>query len=244
MKRDLLMAFFFGIVFVLGFSAGALSALGDNVTVTKMRNVTISCSNTSSCFVYSDGAPVLFNGNGAELNFSVAVAFSYQENVTIVQNVTVINNTNFTITTTNVTVMNCNASEQTVNVNTDSIASTLTTSIGEACKNACAPGTAERDGYKGQIDGIKNDLTSCQNNAVKLQADLDTIKNITGAQYESLNTTCTERYVAAQEEKLPIWILAVIMALVAAGVIGMVFWRSRMGKTNSGPLAQSELEEK
>src|SRR4051812_43417287 len=94
------------------FSILCLIALGgvfaENVSVVQYGNVTIVCNNASQCAGTSPGSlPFLFSAMDNNITIPVILSSSYEQNVTIMQNITLnVTQSNQTvqITTQNITV--------------------------------------------------------------------------------------------------------------------------------------------
>src|SRR5687767_7889269 len=119
-------------------------ALAQNVTITQTGNVTIVCNNASQCAGTAPGVlPFFFTAIDTNTTIPVILTASYEQNVTIVQNltfnITQINQT-IEVTTQNITVISSNESPNADAITTavtNNLAAQLQSSLATTCGNAC-----------------------------------------------------------------------------------------------------------
>lgn len=219
---------------ILLFALLALPVLGENITLSQSQNVSIVCNNASQCVTVVNGQPVFFPGADANTTLSVASSFSYEPNVFVVQNVTVINQTNVTVETVNLTVQACNASPI-LNVSTDQIVASLNASLLESCHAACGLSDADKNALQNQATQSQNALTVA---SAQYQASL----NATVQNYES-RLNISQKDLDVCESETNNWIvMVVILVLILAFWLFINYRNSRPPKVAVGPVSEPMLE--
>lgn len=204
----------------------AMVAHADNVTLSQNTTLSIVCNNQSQCITVIAGQPVFFTGTEQNTTLIVPFSFTYEPNVTVVQNITITQNvTNITIQTTNVTVTDCNYTPAVpiINVSTDAISSSLSASLTASCKTACGISDADRS-------AMQSALAICQqqmvNDRVSAQADI----NVTRLQLQQINDSCQGRVDVAETETMQYGLVLFITLLLLTVVVAYFIWHSRIPK--------------
>lgn len=216
----------------------------ENLTAVVKTNVSVNCNNQSQCVIIPQGsAPVFFTANDYNTTISVTGSVSY-EPVLVLNNTNVtyvVNSTNYTIITQNVSVMNCTPTPP-INLSADevsrAIAATVSANIGTACQAACGVSENDRNILQTAKSTCDSQLsvsqTACQSQLNISNGQYWQLVNTTTTQYEALNETCTLR-LNNQEDKTNRWIILtiIILCLLVAAIV-MFVYRSTNTKVISG----------
>jgi hypothetical protein len=176
-----------------------------NVTVSLPGNVTIVCNNASQCAGTAPGTlPFFFTAIDTNTTIPVVLSGTYEQNITIVQNVTV-NLTNHTVEviTQNITVVSCNESPNTEaisNAVSNNIAAQLQTSLVTTCANACKPSEEERLGLQNQKADAERQWREC---SFQLEAQLNSSRK----DYEYLNATLSQEVEDLESQQILTYVI-------------------------------------
>lgn len=212
--RSSLSAFLFAVIFIIGLSVGAFLALGENVTVSGVKNVTVLCDNQSSCVVTAEGqGPVFFNASGGNLTYGVSQSFTVERNITIVQNITInITNVtqNVTVVTQEVAVMNCTTAS--LNFSPQDVATlvtvNITAGIGESCRDSCALSDDDRR-------TLQDARREAQIEMERVKINAEAAVNVTTIRYDALNQSCMVEVASLQHQvQTSYWFVYMVLAII------------------------------
>lgn len=195
----------------------------ENVTLTLSGNVTMVCNNASQCVGTAPGVlPFFFTALDANTTIPVVMTGSYEQNVTVVQNVTINvtqSNQTVTVNTQNITVVSCNESLDAASISTtvtNNIAAQLQTSLVSTCSTACKPGDDERSVLQAQKADAERQYREC---VVMGQA----AANISMTNYEHLNATLTQQVGDLESQQILTYTIFFIGMIFLVGGAVIVF---------------------
>lgn len=231
------------LLFILLFALPLVHA--QMVSITQNSTVGLFCNNQSDCVIVVPGqAPLFLHAVDTNMSFQVPATFSYEQNES---NSTVINNTIFIMQNiTNITVVNCNLTEQVfaprINISTSEVTagilSNMNASIAAACRSSCEPSTAERDTLLKAKNDAEAQLSvktvTCESQLNVTTTGYESQLNISLQHYEQLNATSTLEIEAARNESHKWMYLAILVLFLFIAFIVMFTYQSRKQSIASG----------
>ena len=199
------------------------SAAAANVTVTLSGNVTIVCNNASQCAGTAPGTlPFFFTAIDTNTTIPVTMTGTYEQNVTIIQNVT-LNSTTINQTvevlTQNITVVTCNESANAGEISTtvtNNLVAQLQTNLATTCGNSCRVSDDERNQLQAQKAEAERQRNEC---AFQLEAQLNSSRK----DYEYLNATLSQEVDDLESNYYMVYGIAFLCMLFLVGATIIVF---------------------
>jgi len=219
------------IVLALLFVLCASITLADTATQTATLNIV--CNGEAQCVTVVNGTPVIFSGNGSSVTLNIPVTFTYERNVTYVQNVTVNQTTTVVnVTTTNVTVVDCNMTGVDQATMEQNIINSLSSSLTSSCSQACTASDAVRTDLQQRLSAceinLANATVQCEAQYLAVQAQCSADLNISRQETQQ-----------ARETNTP-WMLITVLMILAVGVYAWSeYTKSKPQKVPGGPTVRT-----